>query len=670
MRKRIVKRWESGRGLLPLLFFPLAILWLECVVKLYCFGSLLDRGLFYTPLFTLPLGLGCTFLCRLFGKKGNRRASLLLMGGLSLWYMTQIVYYTNFKTFLVVDSLTMAGDVVTQFWKIAVLAIFKSLIPLAFAAVPFVLLWIYGGDYVPEKRMPGRGLAALGGAAVALQILAVGITVSSRQGVMSPRSLYRESFVPELSVSTFGVATTLRLDIGQIIFGPIELGEADPTPTPGDGIPTASPSPSPEPTPAPLGANVMELDFEQLMAGETDQTLLEMHTFFSQRTPTMKNEYTGMFQGKNLIFITAEGFWRYAVDPVLTPTLYKLANQGFVFENFYTPLWWKSTTDGEYVACTSLIPSGAYRSFKASGENSMYFCMGNQLGRLGYPTKAYHNHTYTYYNRDISHPNMGYDYMGVGNGLAVTETWPESDLEMMELTIPQTLAGERPFHNYYMTVSGHMNYSFMGNAMSAKHQEAAVAAYPDNSEEFQAYKACNMELDQALEYLLDQLEQAGELENTVICLSGDHYPYGMNPDTWTELAGQELDPDFEIYRSTLILWSGDMEEPVVVEKPCDSLDILPTLSNLFGLEYDSRLLMGQDILSDAPGLVVFSNRSFITEKGRYNAKTDTFTPNEGADASEDYAMQVIADVKDLFTYSVRILETDYYGKIGLTTEKK
>ena len=141
--------------------------------------------------------------------------------------------------------------------------------------------------------------------------------------------------------------------------------------------------------------------------------------------------------------------------------------------------------------------------------------------------------------------------------------------------------------------------------------------------------------------------------------------YGMEPATWTELAGQELDPDFEIYHSTLILWSGDMKEPVVVEKPCESLDILPTLSNLFGLEYDSRLLMGQDILSDAPGLVMLSNKSFITELGRYNSKTDKFTPNEGVEVPEGYVSEIYREVKNLFRHSVNILEQDYYGKLGL-----
>ena len=120
----------------------------------------------------------------------------------------------------------------------------------------------------------------------------------------------------------------------------------------------------------------------------------------------MRNEYTGAWKGKNLIVIVAEGFTSYAMTPETTPTLWKLSHEGFVCEEYYNPLWWVSTSDGEYVATTSLIPKPGVWSMYVSGknENSMYFCMGNQLRALGYPTAAYHNHTWTYYNRDVSHP--------------------------------------------------------------------------------------------------------------------------------------------------------------------------------------------------------------------------------------------------------------------------
>lgn len=658
---------------------------MECLLRVFCLGSFLGRGLGYSLLFSLPIGLVFTLLSSLWNQAVNRRVAIVLMWLTTVWYMIQAVYYHIFKTFLMLDTLTMAREALEHFWREALLAIGNSLPVLILLALPLItirtgLRWARQKLHSPipvgalldsqETTQPLHSSSPSGalfrranrklslgllGAAAALQLLGVLSVSYATEGVQSPSAIYHSAVDPTLTVSNFGLMTTLRLDITQTIFGVDEVSRA----TAGRATFTEA-----EPDSLSYQPNTLSsLDFAGLIANETDPDLLALHQFIDNRSPTNQNQYTGLFAGKNLIFITAEGFWRYAVHETYTPTLYKLANSGFVFRNFYTPLWWKSTTDGEYVACTSLIPTSAYRSFKASSDNSMPFCMGNMLRKEGYSTKAYHNHTYTYYNRDISHPNMGYDYYGLGHGLEVTRTWPESDLEMMEQTIPAALSGSKPFHHYYMTVSGHMNYAFSGNAMAAKH-EAEVASL-DMSEEAKAYLACNMELDQALAYTLTALEEAGELENTVICLSGDHYPYGMNPATWDEFYGSKMDTDFEIYHSNLILWSGDMTEPVVIDKPCESLDILPTLLNLFGLKYDSRLLAGRDILSDEPGLVIFSNKSFLTDMGRYNARTDTFTPAQGVNLPENYANDTFQQVKNLFTYSVQILETDYYRKLGL-----
>mgnify|MGYP000568022791 CR=1 FL=1 len=127
------------------------------------------------------------------------------------------------------------------------------------------------------------------------------------------------------------------------------------------------------------------------------------------------------------------------------------------------------------------------------------------------------------------------------------------------------------------------------------------------SEPVKCYLASQLELELAVSSLVEQLEEAGKLEDTVIVLSADHYPYGLTDEEYSELLGHTVDPVFEIYENSLILWSADMEEPVYVDKYCSSLDLLPTLSNLFGLEYDSRLMMGSDILSDEPALVIFAN---------------------------------------------------------------
>ena len=160
--------------------------------------------------------------------------------------------------------------------------------------------------------------------------------------------------------------------------------------------------------------------------------------------------------------------------------------------------------------------------------------------------------------------------------------------------------------------------------------------------------------------LVRQLEEAGRLEDTVIVLSADHYPYGLTDEEYSELLGHPVDPVFELYENTLILWSADMTEPVHVDKYCSSLDVMPTLSNLFGLEYDSRLIMGEDILSDSDGLVIFSNYSFITAEGCYNSTTDEFTRWDGSAPELDTAAELIAEVQNRVAYSAAILDTDYY----------
>lgn len=647
---------------LLLLWFPLSLLWQELVVKVYCFGRLFDRGLLYTSLFTLALGCLFSLLCLLLPPRRRWLAAMILGGVTTLWYMVQTVYYTIFKTFLVLYSVSGAGQAM-QFWKDILSGIRTAAIPLLLLLVPIGILGIFGRRAaraaLPKK--PARILTgSLTAGFLAAALTAVGL---SSGGVITPKYLYFDTFVPNLAVSNFGVMTTLRLDVRQMLFPhtpPAEHTQAPSVPPEESAVPAPPDSSSvPEQLPLVYGDNVMDIDFAALAAGTDDSTLAAMHRYFGSRTPTKQNAYTGRFAGKNLILITAEGFSRWAVDPELTPTLYKLANTGFVFKDFYNPLWGVSTSDGEYVACTSLLPKTGVWSMFRSSENNMYFCLGNQLKRQGYATRAYHDHTYTYYNRDASHPNMGYDYKGLGNGLEVRPTWPESDLEMMELTVPEYV-GDTPFHTYYMTVSGHMNYTFLGNYIAYKNKDRV--AHLQMGENARAYLACQIELDLALENLLSQLEAAGQLENTVIALSADHYPYGLEPESLAELnGGQPVDMTFDVYRSTFILWSGDMQEPVVVEKPCSSLDILPTLSNLFGLPYDSRLLMGRDILSDAPGLVVFADHSFITGLGRYDASRDSFTPADGADVPAGYALERALEVNDMFDYSRLVLERDYYG---------
>ena len=188
---------------------------------------------------------------------------------------------------------------------------------------------------------------------------------------------------------------------------------------------------------------------------------------------------------------------------------------------------------------------------------------------------------------------------------------------MIDVTTSDYLGeGKGNFVAYYMTVSGHLNYTRSGNNIVKKNWDI-VKDLPHSSKA-NGYLAAQLELDRAVELLIKRLEEAGELDNTVILISGDHYPYGLTLNEINELSTFERDDTFEKHHSTALIWNNGME-PVKVEKIGSSLDLLPTMLNLFGVEFDSRLLMGTDLLSDSNPLVIYSNRSFITDYGKYSS---------------------------------------------------
>ena len=257
---------------------------------------------------------------------------------------------------------------------------------------------------------------------------------------------------------------------------------------------------------------------------------------------------------------------------------------------------------------------------------------------------------------------MGYNWHGTGNWFQPETTesgheyWPQSDLELINQSMAQYMDSE-PFHTYYMSVSGHMMYDVNSNQMSYRNYDS-VADLPC-SETTKGYLACQLELEKAMTALLAELESRGIADHTVIVLGADHIPYNDKP-VCDELAGHELESGIEWYENDLIIWSGSMEEPVVVDKYCYDVDILPTISNLLGLEYDSRLMIGQDILSDSEQLVCFPNRSFISGKCIYNASNGSVTPLTDEEISQEYLNTMANIVYNKFTVSEMILNEDYY----------
>lgn len=473
----------------------------------------------------------------------------------------------------------------------------------------------------------------------------------------------------------FGLTESLMLDLRALMSGPQEvefqtvevplvvLPTSTPTqtPTPAPTIPGATFTPTPTPTLEPQ-PQVMDIDFDALR--EMGGTIANLADYCEGLEPSYTNEYTGLFAGKNLIMITAEAFTAEAIDPIRTPYLYRLATRGINFTDSYVPAT-AGTIGGEFSHISGMLPyDGGVSLMHLVNRGSTFFTMGQRLNSLGYYGAAFHNNDYQFYDRHITHNGLGYSegYTGWGNGLEsyINPNWPESDLEMMECTLP-TYIDQQPFNIYYMSVSGHSNYSRYANAQSRRHWDETADLEGQCSDTIRAYMACQIDLDRAIGYILGELEARGLLDDTVIAICADHYPYGLEHEYLEELYGHSITTTMERDHNRLIIWSGCLEhdDPIIVDTPTSSLDMLPTLLNLFGIEYDSRLLPGRDVFSDAMPLVFNLGYEWRTDLGTYAG--GRFTPiSEDIAVPDGYIEAVTQIAQNRISYCRQVLASHFF----------
>ena len=449
---------------------------------------------------------------------------------------------------------------------------------------------------------------------------------------------------------------------------PTEVATETANPSPEEIIPNETTAPTEEPEPETV-YNVLDLNFNVYDRVSDNETVSALNRYFRTQTGTNQNEYTGFLSDYNLIVICAESFSPAAVDPELTPTLYRLCNEGIIFNNFYNT-YPNTTIDGEYTLCTGLYPDGSRSkwssSFNQSSNNEMPFVLGNLFAsQRGIQSYGYHNYLGTYFDRVTSHPNLGYSMKFMEDGMKFSSSWPSSDLEMMEQSIPDYISSE-PFHAYYMTFSGHYVYNKETNYMAAINWKSVRDL--DFSDTAKAYLSCNLELEKAMTYLMEQLEAAGVADKTAIVISPDHYPYGLTNEQYSELIGYEID-DFTKFKSTLAFWVGGLEDNIIVDEYCCNADILPTILNLWGFEFDSRMLAGTDVFSDGTHIAILRDHSFYTDLLWFNASTGEIRYQvEESLIPANYLDNTSRLVNTKFNMSVDILNTDYYRYLFHTSD--
>ncbi len=636
--KNILKRY--------LLFFVF-LLFQEFFFKFVVFNEFELESIINIVLLSSILAALLSIITSVFNKKSNNVITPIILFLIGFLFNVQIVFYNTFKTFFSLTILGL-GDQLESFMKETFQAIIDNCIYILVFFLPFIIYLIFRKKINLSKNKRGSVFAYLVIIFMSLSIFTFHMMLT-KGNENSTYSLYFKVNSPSLNINKLGVLNSYFVDLNRLVFGfeedveVIEEQEEINEPTEVEEIV--------------YGMNTLDISFDKETNNKEIKTI---NTYMNNTLGSEKNQYTGMFKDYNLVYIVAESFSEIGVSEELTPTLYKLTHSGFIFNNYYTPNT-LSTIGGEFQALTGIYPDSSILSKWRKGSNYFPYGLGKIYKDLGYSTFAYHNNWYGFQDRHKYLKSQGFtNYLGCYNGMEKRmncKAWPQSDLEMMKATMKDYINSDNPFLAYYMTVSGHFSYNFSDNSMANKNKK-----YVNNlnvSTAAKAYVATQIELDKALEYLITTLEENNKLDSTVIVLLADHYPYKLSIKDVNSLSSYNRDSVVEVNHNNLILWNNNMDS-VTIEKVCMSSDVIPTIYNLFGIEFDSRLFTGRDILSTSDGLAIMSNRSWVTDKGTYFANQTKFVPKEGVEVEDDYVSNINGIVKNRLNIGKLIIKNDYY----------
>ena len=617
-----------------------SVAYLDIVYNLFTYDMYLRSSIINILLFNLVGATIIYLLTSLFSEKVNKIIAFIIYIFLMVWYSTYFIFY---KIFITPFSITLFGqsDQVLKFGGSLVMSILTNIYMVILFSVPIILLVVFRKKIRFESFYLKNFLITLGVLIASILVYIANIHIQGRK-IGSPYNLFYENKNISLNIQRLGVIPSTYLDIKRSIFGFNEkIVMVEEIENEDDNVLFD------------YEYNILDLDFS---GGGS------INNFMANEKGTKQNKYTGMFEGKNLIFIVAESFSEIAVSEELTPTLYKLVHDGFYFKNFYTSNN-LSTIGGEFQALTGLYADNEILGYWRSGNRYYPYGLGSVFKGLGYNAYAYHNNSAYFQDRNIYLPSQGFDsFKGCYTGLEKVmncEVWPQSDVEMISATVNDYINSDTPFVTYYMTVSGHFYYTYGLNAMAAKNRSAVD--HLDYPEEVRGYLATQVELDKALELLLNKLDEVGKLDDTVIVLLADHFPYYLSNEHINLLSDYYRDTLIESNSNNLIIYNSKMK-PVEIDKVGMSIDVLPTILNLFGVKYDSRLIMGKDILSTTEGIAIFKDKSWVTNKGTYYASTGEFSAKTD-DIPEGYVNTINNIVNNRVAMSRMIVTNNYYNYI-------
>lgn len=475
-------------------------------------------------------------------------------------------------------------------------------------------------------------------------------------------SLFKNPDMPNIAVSQFGITTYGLIDIKSTV-APVEEEEYK-FDTTSKKVETKAKEPD-------YIRHIDDKAWTKVSEEETNNNYKTLNSYYMSNNITDKNEYTAKFEGKNLILIMMESASNVFINEELYPNMYKLYSNGWSYDNAYSPRNACSTGNNEMGGMTSLFTINNTCTSNVYKYNKYPESIFNLFRNKGYKATSYHNYTEQYYRRKIIHPNMGSEhYYGVEElGIPYNnayEEWP-SDVALMEKVL-ENLNTEEKFMTWITTVTSHQPYSY-----GSKYGNLYVDTYVKlgYSRSLARYMSKLKVLDDALGTLVNGLEEKGLLENTVIVLYADHYPYGLPNKVLNEYYSYDVSVNNEVDRTPFVIYDST-QESMKSDLYTSYINIVPTLANLFNLDYDPRLYAGEDLFDkDYSNRVYFADGSWQDSKAFYNATTGKI---KYTDELDTYSVEEIQAINYLINQKIKMsnlaIKTNYFKHLFESIEEE
>ncbi len=409
---------------------------------------------------------------------------------------------------------------------------------------------------------------------------------------------------------------------------------------------------------------------------EEDITFLEEE--YSKEEENYQTNYTGKYKDKNLILLQLEGIDNWLITKEDTPTLYKMMNNSINFTNHYSYYnGGGSTFNSEFAVNTGFITPLSYtQNAYTFNKNTFPYSLAHLFKNIGYSVNAFHMNDSEYYSRGTNYKNWGYEnYYGLKElGVYKDDSYTLDRELILNETFSEKMFPEEKFVDYIITYSGHLPFTtekgvcrklVIEDVLKKENLEELPNDYilPTLTEEECARRQAK-ETDYMVELLLNKLTEKNLIDNTVIVVFTDHYLYTLSDQTILDKYKETKNN--LINKTPFFIWDNETTKKKITSVT-SQLNILPTLLNLYGLEYHPNYYIGEDALNNNyHGKVFFSDYSWYD--GNVYVDGGIVTNNKSIDPisleDKNYYINYIIRKNDL------TLKYDYFKKIESSKSKE